>query len=430
MTLQDWLERIEQKTPQNFIRPGLFHFGQVAQRLNLRDLNCPVVTVGGTNGKGSTATLIANLWAEQKSPIGLYTSPHLHHFRERIVIDGKPVSDEMICQAFNEIEKTAAELTLTYFEFTTLAAFWIFRQYQVVGAVLEVGLGGRLDCVNWIHSDIAVITSIGLDHQNILGESLLEIAKEKSGIFRSGRLVVFGGSTDQEINSFLKQRAEYLSCPFWGGNDFSCQRVLNHQENFDKGNWHGENLQKQHRMIENLRLPNVPLNSIAVSLQTVSLMSDIGWIEWQESSIHYVLQAFKMPARFQILQEIPLVIADVAHNLDGVYWVIGEFQRRWPNFNGRLHLIFGAMQDKDWIGIINILQPYVYHWWLTQPNIPRATSVENFIKKLELNAASHSTLEIGNITPVLDAMNDNDAVLILGSFYVVEPFLKNFQNPE
>ncbi|MEE4249521.1 MAG: folylpolyglutamate synthase/dihydrofolate synthase family protein, partial [Alcanivoracaceae bacterium] len=193
MNLDDWQARIERLHPQE-IELGLGRIRTVAERLKVTGLSCPVITVAGTNGKGSTVTLIERLARASGRHTALYTSPHLHRFNERVRINGEPVSDEILCQAFELVESARGDIALTYFEFTTLAALSVFQRASVDLAVLEVGLGGRLDAVNLIDADVSVITSIGLDHQDWLGEDREQIGREKAGILRAGRPLLFAAA--------------------------------------------------------------------------------------------------------------------------------------------------------------------------------------------------------------------------------------------
>ena len=191
MTLDDWLSWLEKQHP-NTIDLGLERAGQVADRLSLRAPGCPVITVGGTNGKGSTVATLISIFRAAGYRVGSYTSPHLLHFNERICIDGMPVDDATLIAAFEKIRAAQDDVSLTYFEFTTLAAFLIFREAGLDVVVLEVGLGGRLDAVNLVDADVAVVTSIGIDHVEYLGDTRELIAVEKAGIFRAARPAICG----------------------------------------------------------------------------------------------------------------------------------------------------------------------------------------------------------------------------------------------
>src|SRR5690606_19213198 len=216
-TLGDWLAYLEQLHP-SAIDMGLERSQQVAARLGLGRLAPRAVTVTGTNGKGSTCAFVAALLQAQGLRVGVYASPHLLRYNERVRIDGVEAGDEQLCQAFAAVEAARGEISLTYFEMGTLAAFWLFQQSALDAVVLEVGLGGRLDAVNLVDADLALVTSIGVDHADWLGDTRESVAFEKAGIFRQGRPALCG---DLDPPAPLLECAEALSCPLpLRGRDF------------------------------------------------------------------------------------------------------------------------------------------------------------------------------------------------------------------
>ncbi|MBD3647585.1 MAG: bifunctional tetrahydrofolate synthase/dihydrofolate synthase, partial [Pseudomonadales bacterium] len=208
MQLADWLRRIEGLHPRSWDL-GLDRVGEVADRLGVRSPAPRIFLVAGTNGKGSVCTLIANLCRSMGLTAGLTTSPHLLRFNERIVVNGREATDAEICEAFATIDEARGEISLTYFEFAALAAFLIFRRHAVDVAVLEVGLGGRLDAMNIVEPDVSVITRIALDHQNWLGDTREQIAIEKAGIMRSARPCILG---DPDMPGSLMEQADRVGC--------------------------------------------------------------------------------------------------------------------------------------------------------------------------------------------------------------------------
>jgi len=191
VTLDDWLARIEQLHPEE-IELGLDRLRVVAERLSLLHFACPVITVGGTNGKGSTVQLMERLARAAGYSTALYTSPHILRFNERVRLNGEPAGDVSLCAAFQAVEAARGGVALTYFEFSTLAAWWLFQSCSPDLLIQEVGLGGRLDAVNLLDADVSVITSVGLDHQDWLGDTREQIAREKAGILRAGRPLLYG----------------------------------------------------------------------------------------------------------------------------------------------------------------------------------------------------------------------------------------------
>ena len=188
LSLTDWLQRLESMHPKA-IDMGLDRVASVANRLGLK-FSCPVITVGGTNGKGSTCAMLESILLQGGYKVGLYTSPHLLHFNERARINGDIVSDAVLCRAFEQVEAARQTVSLTYFEFSTLAILLLFVQAGLDAVILEVGLGGRLDAVNIIDADVAIVTSVDLDHQDYLGDTREEIGFEKAGIYRTGRVAI------------------------------------------------------------------------------------------------------------------------------------------------------------------------------------------------------------------------------------------------
>ncbi|TNF36330.1 MAG: bifunctional tetrahydrofolate synthase/dihydrofolate synthase, partial [Gammaproteobacteria bacterium] len=211
-SLDHWLSLLETRHP-SVIELGLDRIASVLQRMALPRLATHIITVAGTNGKGSTVACINALLVAQGMRTGVYTSPHLVRFNERIVIDGQPVDDDTLCAAFERIESVRGGISLTYFEFTTLAAFAVFADAALDAVVLEVGLGGRLDAVNAVDADIAVVTRIALDHQDWLGDSLEQIAAEKAGVMRAGKPAVIGQPAPPQS---LREAAVALGAPWYG----------------------------------------------------------------------------------------------------------------------------------------------------------------------------------------------------------------------
>ena len=210
-SLGQWLAYLEGLHPAA-IDMGLERCREVAQRLGLGRPAERVVTVTGTNGKGSTCAFIAALMQDREMKVGVYASPHLLRYNERVLIDGRQATDAQLCEAFSAVEAARGETTLTYFEMGTLAAFWLFQRAELDAVVLEVGLGGRLDAVNLVDADVAVVTSIGLDHAEYLGDTRESVAFEKAGILRTGKPALCG---DIDPPQPLLEQVAALDCPFY-----------------------------------------------------------------------------------------------------------------------------------------------------------------------------------------------------------------------
>src|SRR5690554_4161148 len=266
-TLADWLSYLEQLHP-TAIDMGLERAGEVARRLGLGRPAARVITVTGTNGKGSTCALLAGLLQAQGHRVGVYSSPHLLRYNERVRIDGQEASDAQLCEAFAAVEQARGEISLTYFEMGTLAAFWLFERAGLDFVVLEVGLGGRLDAVNLVDADLALVTSIAVDHVEWLGSTRDSVAVEKAGIFRAGKPALCGDSAPPVI---LQQQADSLGTPFLQrGLDFDLQVEAQHWH------WQGRNSAGAPLSLRELPLLDLPMQNAALALQAYALL-DLPW---------------------------------------------------------------------------------------------------------------------------------------------------------
>lgn len=329
-SLDDWLRYQEVLHPRT-IELGLERVVRVADRLELR-LRPPVtLTVGGTNGKGSTTTLLASIYREAGYRVGAYTSPHLYRYNERIAIDGTPVDDRSLCRAFAAVEAVRQDDSLSYFEFGTLAALWLFREAQVQVQVLEVGLGGRLDAVNLLDADVAVITNIGLDHRDWLGEDRDAIGREKAGISRAGRPVIVGDADPPlGLLAALEQTGAQVLRSDRG--DFR------HDSTGSTWNW-------RCRGTEWLGLPRpgLPgahqLDNAAGALTAVDMLRSR--LPVPDRAIRAALPKLRLPGR---MERRGRFLLDVAHNAEAAEvlasWLASEFPGQ------RLPWIAGMLSDK------------------------------------------------------------------------------------
>ena len=277
-SLGEWLAYLEQLHP-SAIDMGLERSQNVLARLALGKLAPRVVTVTGTNGKGSTCAFVAAMLRAQGLKVGVYSSPHLLRYNERVLIDGQEASDERLCDAFAAVEAARGEISLTYFEMGTLAAFWLFYQSKLDAVVLEVGLGGRLDTVNVVDADLALVTSIGVDHVDYLGDTRESVAYEKAGIFRQGRPALCG---DIDPPHTLLDKVRELDCPFFlRGRDYDLA--------VDASAWHWRGLNGQGEVLElhDLPLLDLPLENAALAVQAYALLA----LPWQPEHIAAALLA-------------------------------------------------------------------------------------------------------------------------------------------
>lgn len=417
-SLSDWLDWLEKNHPTE-IDLGLERITRVAQRMSLLKPTATVVTVAGTNGKGSCVTATAALLGAAGFSVGVYTSPHLLHYNERIVVDGNPVGDTEICSAFESIfnvcQQTSADypepISLTYFEYGTLAALEIFHRRQVTAMVLEVGLGGRLDAINIIDADVAVITSIALDHTDWLGDNREAIGYEKAGIMRAGKPVVCADfSPPQSLLDHAKNLSASLHLI---SRDFGYSAT-------DDSSWSWWNSGTQ---FSSQPLPQLPLPSLAAALQVACILG----LDLSALDAFTRVAALRVPGRFQTLQwRERQVILDVAHNPAATAYLV-ERLKQSATSGSKIHGIVAMMADKDRAQSLANLKGQVSYWYAADLSfIPRAATVEQLRQNLvDLGVDAKFS---GSVTDCLQAAYNNsvagDRILVFGSFYTVAAGLK------
>ncbi|HVL74714.1 MAG TPA: bifunctional tetrahydrofolate synthase/dihydrofolate synthase [Noviherbaspirillum sp.] len=367
-TLAAWLTRLEAMHP-TAIDMGLERVGQVKERLGI-GFECPVITVGGTNGKGSTCAMLESILLQAGYRVGLYTSPHLIDFNERARINGEPVSDGALVEQFAAVDAQRGDISLTYFEFTTLAVLRLFSQAGLDAVILEVGLGGRLDAVNVIDADVAIVTSVDIDHAEYLGDTREKIGFEKAGIYRSGRTAICG---DPVPPRSLVEHAEAIGADLWlFGRDF------NYAGDKQQWNYGGRGMRRSSLAYPSLRGANQLLNASAALAALEALRHRLP-VGAQEVRTGLVL--VDLPGRFQVLPGRPSVILDVAHNPHAAATLAQNLDNM--GFHRYTFAVFGAMQDKDIEGVGAQLKDRVDHWCLTDLPLPRAARAADLAQRLE-----------------------------------------------
>ncbi|SDA25732.1 dihydrofolate synthase / folylpolyglutamate synthase [Pseudomonas sp. NFPP10] len=415
-TLGEWLAYLEQLHP-SAIDMGLARSQQVASQMGLGKPAPRVVTVTGTNGKGSTCAFVASLLRAQGLQVGVYSSPHLLRYNERVQINGVEATDEQLCEAFAAVEAGRGEVTLTYFEMGTLAAFWLFQQAALDAVVLEVGLGGRLDTVNLVDADLALVTSIGVDHIEYLGDSRESVAFEKAGIFRPGAPALCG---DLDPPQPLLDKARELGCPFFlRGRDFDLGVTDQHWQ------WRGLDAQGKPVELQDLPLLDLPMENAALALQVYLLTG----LPWQPERISAALRQTRVTGRLDRRQvdwqgkRLNLLL-DVGHNPHAAQYLAERLARR--PVPGKRLAVFGLLADKDLEGVIGCLKGAVRHWAVAPLDTPRARPVEDLQQALEnLGApvASYSSVAAALEAQCAQATAD-DEILLFGSFYCVAEALE------
>lgn len=426
-TLPEWLAHAERLHPVT-IDMGLERVQRVAQRMGLA-LACPVITVAGTNGKGSTCAMLEAIYTQSGYRTGVYTSPHLVHFEERCRIAGEPVATGDLLPAFAEVEEARKgqggdeEISLSYFEFTTLAILRTLSRAGLDVAILEVGLGGRLDAVNIIDADCAVITCIALDHMALLGNSREAIGFEKAGIMRTGRPVVV---SDPVPPQSVLDRALEIGAQLWRiGKDFHFAG--------DQQQW-GWAMHPSHggRRYAGLAYP-----ALRGANQLVNASGALGAVEALRSKLPVTAQAVRnglalveLPGRFQIVPGTPTLVLDVAHNPHSVAALTENLDAM--GYYPTTHAVFGAMADKDLDAMVERIAPLIDRWHLTDLPLPRASTAAALAETLKAHpATAKSTVAGCHASPMaalqaaVSLADPADRIVVFGSFFTVGGVLQD-----
>src|SRR5512139_1554461 len=360
-TLAEWLTHLESLNPKT-IALGLERVAEVKQRLKLNP-ECPVIIVGGTNGKGSVCAMLESIMHAAGYRTGLYTSPHLLDYNERVRIAKQPVSDAELCASFAAIEAARGDIPLTYFEFGTLAAMQSFIAHQVDVAILEVGLGGRLDAVNVFDCDCAVVTSIDLDHIDYLGDTRDKIAFEKAGIFRAGKVAVFG---DPDMPQPIQEQAQKVGASLWRmGHQFGARA---HEQQWD---YHGPGGARSSLPYPALR-GAFQLNNASAVLAALDALKER--LPVAMAAVRRGLTEVQLAARFQVLPGRPMLILDVAHDPHAAGSLARNLAAMPPA--ARTIAVCAMLKDKDMAGVVRALAPHIDEWLLAGIAAPRGASAD------------------------------------------------------
>ncbi|OHC28989.1 MAG: bifunctional folylpolyglutamate synthase/dihydrofolate synthase [Pseudomonadales bacterium RIFCSPLOWO2_12_59_9] len=414
--LADWLSYLEQLHP-SAIDMGLQRVQQVATQLGLSRPAPLVITVTGTNGKGSTCAFLESLLLAQGLKVAVYSSPHLLHYNERVRIAGVDATDVELCAAFAEVERARAQISLTYFEMGTLAAFWLFERTALDAVILEVGLGGRLDAVNLIDADLALITSIGLDHADWLGDTRESVAFEKAGILRAGRPALCG---DLDPPLPLLERVAELDCPlFVRGRDY----VLTVDD--QAWHWRGLNARGEVLQLDALPLLDLPLENAALALQAYALLD----LPWQPARLAAALAATRVVGRLDRRQlhwqgKSLTLLLDVGHNPHAAEYLAQLLASR--PVPGKRLAVFGLLADKDLSGVLNALRDEVQDWAVATLPCERsrpAAEIKAALLNLGAQVEAYADVAAALQTQCTQATAE-DEILVFGSFYCVAQALE------
>ena len=414
-SLADWLTYCEALHP-TVIDMGLARVRAVADRMGLA-FACPVITVAGTNGKGSSCAMLASILGQAGYRTGVFTSPHLVDFEERCRIRGDIVqSAELVC-AFAAVEQARGEISLTYFEFTTLAILQTLATANLDVVILEVGLGGRLDAVNIIDADCALITSIDLDHMEFLGTTREAIGFEKASIMRPGKPVVV---SDPVPPQSIVDHARAISADLWRfGDDF------NFSGDKQQWGWAGRGRRYSGLAYPALRGANQLVNAAGV-LAALAAVRDLLPVTAQ--SVRGGLAMVELPGRFQIVPGQPTLVLDVAHNPHSVAALTENLDAM--GFYPCTHAVFGAMSDKDLTAMLARIGPIVDKWYFTDLPTPRAATGQQLAAQWratvegEKMPSSHHASPADALAAAVGAADPADRIVVFGSFYTVGGILK------
>jgi len=419
-TLNDWLAYCEQLHPVA-IDMTLERVRSVAQRMGI-SFNCPVITVAGTNGKGSTCAMLEAILLQAGYHTGVYTSPHLVRFEERLRLDGEAVNAADLVASFASVERARSqkhdELSLTYFEFSTLAIFDVMRSRKLDVLILEVGLGGRLDAVNIIEPDCAIITSVDLDHMALLGNDREAIGYEKAGIMRTGKPVVV---SDPVPPQSVLDRALEVGADLWRvGVDF------NVSGDKQQWGWAGRGRRYSGLAYPALRGANQLVNASGV-LAALSALRDLLPVTAQ--AVRVGLSSVDLPGRFQIVPGQPTLVLDVAHNPHAVAALTANLDAM--GFFPTTHAVFGVMADKDLAAMLPRIKPLIDRWYFTDLPSPRAAQAVHLKQqwqgqnsRKDVSASTHTDPESA-LQAALAAADPADRIVVFGSFLTVGGVLKD-----
>ena len=419
-TLDDWLAHCERLHPKS-IDMGLDRVKVVAERMGLK-FDCPIITVAGTNGKGSTCAMLEAILLEAGYRTGVYSSPHLVHFEERCRVRGDLVNATDLIAGFARVERArcqnGTEVSLTYFEFTTLAILQLLADAKLDVVILEVGLGGRLDAVNILDADCAIITSIDLDHMEFLGDNRESIGLEKAGIMRPGKPVIV---SDPVPPQSVIDHAAQVGADLWRfGHDF------NFSGDKQQWGWAGRGRRYAGLAYPALRGANQLINAAGV-LAALTALRDLLPITAQAVRVGFSM--VELPGRFQIIPGQPTLVLDVAHNPHAVAALAENLDAM--GFYPCTHAVFGAMADKDVAPMFARVGPLIDKWYFTDLPTARAATGDDLRARWQAGNSRSDAMANAYKSPqealqaAIKAANPTDRIVVFGSFYTVGGILQN-----
>jgi dihydrofolate synthase/folylpolyglutamate synthase len=415
-TLAEWLAHAERLHPKN-IELGLDRVRAVAERLGL-SFDCPVITVAGTNGKGSTCAMLESILTHAGYRTAVFTSPHLVHFEERLRLRGEAVDGVELAEHFETVERGRGDVALTYFEFTTLAILLCIAANKPDVAILEVGLGGRLDAVNIVDADCGVITSIDLDHMDFLGPDRESIGFEKAGILRAGRPAIV---SDPVPPQSVIDHANAIGADLWlVGRDF------NVSGDKQQWGWSGRGRRYSGLAYPALRGANQLINAAGVLAALEALRQRL---PVTAQAVRNGLAMVELPGRFQIIPGEPALVLDVAHNAHAVAALAENLDAM--GFYPTTHGVFGVMADKDLIPILARIGPMIDRWYFTDLPTARAAKADDLLARWQAQntrsdtsgSVHHAPMEA--LQAAIDHADPTDRIVVFGSFFTVGGVLEH-----
>ena len=406
-SLEMWLDYLS-NIHTSAIELGLDRVQAVASKANLTKPAKHVITVAGTNGKGSTCALMEAILLDAGYSVGVYSSPHLIRYNERVRINGQDLSDEKMVQSFDFIEKERGEISLSFFEYGTLAALRAFQTEAVDVVLLEVGLGGRLDATNIVDHDVSVITSLAVDHVDWLGDDINVIGFEKAGIYRSGKPAICG---QPKPPATVAAHADDIKAEF-----YQVGIQYTYAVDGDTWNWHSGAFQ-----LESLPIPTLPLPNAATALMA------LGTSELDISDVNVVngLKNAQLPGRMQQISDQPVIVLDVAHNPHSAEYFAQQVTKKYAGKN--LHVVVAMLHDKDIPATLEVLAPIATHWYPASLQGPRAATAVELCQSLPQGVEQHTNPVAAFEGALASAKGEDDVVLVVGSFHTVGEVLEHWQ---
>ncbi|WP_394176179.1 bifunctional tetrahydrofolate synthase/dihydrofolate synthase [Thalassotalea litorea] len=412
-TLDEWLFYLESIHPVE-IDMTLDRIGEVKSRMGICLADKQVITVAGTNGKGTSCAFLETALSDLGFRVAVYSSPHIERFNERLRINKALVNDQALIQAFRDIESARADISLTYYEYTTLAALLICQHTELDFVILEVGLGGRLDATNIVDADISVITSIDLDHQQLLGNDRASIGLEKAGICRPGRPAVIGEpDLPEPVGLYLSK----LGCQGYYRN----QAFFHQPDGNNQGYWQW---QTENVTISGLKAPAIPKDNVATGLMTLSLVSADIAAQLNTTRVNRWIDSTQVEGRTQLVARAPDIILDVAHNPHAARHLAKVIEEKKYS---KVHAIVGMLGDKDIASTLAALKDQVNVWYPVTLNVPRGATAKILVNELQnINVSSNGFDNVSDGFKIAkENANKNDMILVFGSFFTVAEFKKS-----